>query len=203
MKTFYTIEILRALYRAHLSELRDDDEDGKRELTDIFNAKMETYVKSRIPNAVFEGEIPNLLFDETDDEWYYVDENTTIGVDGGPYAYRVTESLGSTSCIVCQTIHGQTLPIEVMEIDITAPPFHPNCRGWVEVLDRDGNVLFVIGREKAEGTLKDNPVLDGIQLVIDALGLIPIVGEAADGVNALYFEFKGNGSPSLASFTLS
>ena len=43
--------------------------------------------------------------------------------------YEIVEALDSTSCELCQSLDGTVLPMKEFEPGVTAPPFHPWCRG--------------------------------------------------------------------------
>lgn len=43
--------------------------------------------------------------------------------------FEIIETLDSGTCAVCQSLDGKVLPLKDYEPGVTAPPFHPNCRG--------------------------------------------------------------------------
>jgi len=43
--------------------------------------------------------------------------------------YEVVETLDSITCSFCQDMDGKHFPLSDYQVGITAPPFHPNCRG--------------------------------------------------------------------------
>lgn len=49
--------------------------------------------------------------------------------DLGVEEFEVVETLDSTTCKKCQEMDGKHYPIYQYEIGVTAPPFHPHCRG--------------------------------------------------------------------------
>ena len=50
-------------------------------------------------------------------------------VELGVEQFEVIETLDSTTCSLCGSMDGQHFPMSQYEIGVTAPPFHPNCRG--------------------------------------------------------------------------
>lgn len=49
--------------------------------------------------------------------------------DLGVEQYEIVETLDSHCCSECGEMDGQVLPMTVFEAGVTAPPFHPFCRG--------------------------------------------------------------------------
>lgn len=47
----------------------------------------------------------------------------------GVEQFEVVETLDSFTCSLCGSMDGQHFPMSQYEIGVTAPPFHPNCRG--------------------------------------------------------------------------
>ena len=47
----------------------------------------------------------------------------------GVEEYEVVETLDSITCSFCQDMDGKHFPLSDYQVGITAPPFHPNCRG--------------------------------------------------------------------------
>ena len=47
----------------------------------------------------------------------------------GVEQFEVIETLDSSTCEFCGSMDGQHFPMSQYEIGVTAPPFHPNCRG--------------------------------------------------------------------------
>ena len=47
----------------------------------------------------------------------------------GVEEFEVVETLDSHTCETCGEMDGKHYPMEAFEISVTAPPFHPNCRG--------------------------------------------------------------------------
>lgn len=43
--------------------------------------------------------------------------------------FEVVETLDNTTCATCGDMDGKHYPMDEYEIGLTAPPFHPNCRG--------------------------------------------------------------------------
>ena len=43
--------------------------------------------------------------------------------------FEVLETLDGFTCSLCGSMDGQHFPMNQYEIGVTAPPFHPNCRG--------------------------------------------------------------------------
>ena len=47
----------------------------------------------------------------------------------GVEQFEILETLDSFTCSLCGSMDGQHFPMSQHEIGVTAPPFHPNCRG--------------------------------------------------------------------------
>ena len=47
----------------------------------------------------------------------------------GVEQFEILETLDSFTCSLCGSMDGQHFPMSQYEIGVTAPPFHPNCRG--------------------------------------------------------------------------
>lgn len=47
----------------------------------------------------------------------------------GVEQFEVLETLDGFTCSLCGSMDGQHFPMSQYEIGVTAPPFHPNCRG--------------------------------------------------------------------------
>ncbi len=47
----------------------------------------------------------------------------------GVEEFEVVETLDSYTCSYCQGMDGKHFPLDDFQIGVTAPPFHPNCRG--------------------------------------------------------------------------
>lgn len=47
----------------------------------------------------------------------------------GVEEYEIVETLDSITCNFCQDMDGKHFPLSDYQVGITAPPFHPNCRG--------------------------------------------------------------------------
>ncbi|MDR2167534.1 MAG: hypothetical protein LBE35_06775 [Clostridiales bacterium] len=69
---------------------------------------------------------------------------------GQPTHFRVNLDKIPTTCDLCKSRAGRILPISRFAQGKTAPPFHPNCRCYVEILDARGNVFAVIPAGAAE-----------------------------------------------------
>jgi hypothetical protein len=120
----------------------------------------------------------------------YAEMFTGYNTDGRfPAFYRVIEPLGENTCEICDFINGKLLPIWAYEPGVTAPPFHPNCGGYVQLLDKDGITLYDY-YEKSEST---NSMLDEVQRRLEYLGYDPItpVGPAADFLNGVISASRG------------
>lgn len=57
----------------------------------------------------------------------------------GVEQYEIVETLDKHTCKVCQGLDGRVVPLSKLEPGVTAPPFHPRCRGvlvpWFEDLE--------------------------------------------------------------------
>ena len=49
--------------------------------------------------------------------------------DLGVKEFEVVETLDFKTCSRCDSMDGQHFPMDQFEVGVTAPPFHPNCRG--------------------------------------------------------------------------
>ena len=47
----------------------------------------------------------------------------------GVEEYHVLETLDSKTCNTCGDMDGRHFPMKEYRVGVTAPPFHPNCRG--------------------------------------------------------------------------
>lgn len=47
----------------------------------------------------------------------------------GVEEFEVVETLDDRTCEICQTMDGKHFPMSDYEVGVTAPPFHPRCRG--------------------------------------------------------------------------
>ncbi len=54
------------------------------------------------------------------------------------------------NCDSCNQLEGQTFPISQAHIGENCPPLHPNCNCRIGVLNRAGQVAYIIGEGKAE-----------------------------------------------------
>lgn len=64
----------------------------------------------------------------------------------GVEEFEVVESLDHITCDYCQSMDGKHFPMGDFQIGVTAPPFHPNCRGCTCPYFDDE---FTIGEERA------------------------------------------------------
>ncbi len=74
----------------------------------------------------------------------------------GVQQFEIVETLDTKTCAVCQPLDGKVLPMSQYEVGVTAPPFHPNCRGATApyfedddgeriARDADGKTYYVPG----------------------------------------------------------
>lgn len=75
--------------------------------------------------------------------------------DIGVEQYQILETLDTHTCGTCGPMDGMVLPMSQFEAGVTAPPFHPNCRGCVSpyIEDLDGTRIA----RDAEGNTIDVP----------------------------------------------
>ena len=64
----------------------------------------------------------------------------------GVEQFEIVETLDSFTCSLCGSMDGQHFPMSQYEIGVTAPPFHPNCRGCTCPYFKDD---FGVPRERA------------------------------------------------------
>jgi hypothetical protein len=88
---------------------------------------------------------------------------------GAPTHFRVHLEETPTACDHCRSFDGKVIPFDEYERGKNAPPFHPNCRCWAEILDARGNVLLRLGLEL--GGLKGEAWIRQIARELSALGL--------------------------------
>ena len=43
--------------------------------------------------------------------------------------YEIVETLDSVTCSTCGDMDGKHFPMSNYQVGVTAPPFHPRCRG--------------------------------------------------------------------------
>lgn len=72
-------------------------------------------------------------------------------VDLGVKEFEVVETLDTGTCGICQDMDGEHFPMSDFEIGITAPPFHPRCRGCICPYFNDE---FTEGEERAARDLE-------------------------------------------------
>ena len=60
--------------------------------------------------------------------------------------YEVVETLDDCTCSACGTMDGKHYRMDEFEIGVTAPPFHPNCRGCTAPYFNDE---FTVGEKRA------------------------------------------------------
>jgi SPP1 gp7 family putative phage head morphogenesis protein len=58
--------------------------------------------------------------------------------DLGVEEYEIVESLDAATCGLCGGLDGKVFPMAAFEAGVTAPPFHPFCRGCVAPYFADG-----------------------------------------------------------------
>lgn len=67
----------------------------------------------------------------------------------GVEQFEIVETLDSFTCSLCGSMDGQHFPMSQYEIGVTAPPFHPNCRGCTCPYFEDD--FGVLGERAARG----------------------------------------------------
>lgn len=86
------------------------------------------------------------------------------------------------TCHDCLNLQGQ-----IFELWQNPLPHHPNCRCQAQVVnDIDGYVTGTVASCQADGTA-DVVTADGVHLILDLLGFMPVVGVASDVTNALIY----------------
>lgn len=113
--------------------------------------------------------------------------------------FEVVETLDSHTCETCGGMDGKHFPMSEFEVGVTAPPFHPNCRGCTcpyfgdefdSVGERaargeDGKTYYVPADTTYEEWKKS--FVDGDTEARDRLGLITNNNKA----DLKYYDFKG------------
>lgn len=116
----------------------------------------------------------------------------------GVEEFEVVESLDHITCDYCQSMDGKHFPMGDFQIGVTAPPFHPNCRGCTcpyfddefttgeerAARGEDGKVYYVpsdMTYEEWEKSFVEEVVAN------DRLGLIT----NNDKSNSRYYDYKG------------
>lgn len=56
------------------------------------------------------------------------------GSNKGYKEVRINEILDKRTCAFCQSKHGEVIPIKDVKFGVNAPPFHTNCRGFIEFI---------------------------------------------------------------------
>lgn len=49
--------------------------------------------------------------------------------------YKNIEIMDERTCEICQEINGRTFELRAYEVGVTAPPYHPRCRGTTKIVD--------------------------------------------------------------------
>lgn len=49
--------------------------------------------------------------------------------------YQNVEVMDERTCEVCAAINGKVFPMKSYEVGVTAPPYHPRCRGTTKIVD--------------------------------------------------------------------
>ncbi len=75
-----------------------------------------------------------------------------LGVD----KIEIIETLDSLTCELCGPMDGKVIPISSFEAGVTAPPFHPNCRGTTAPYIEDDDFGERIARDE-DGQTYDVP----------------------------------------------
>lgn len=97
------------------------------------------------------------------------------------------------SCDVCNNLNGQIFDIFDAEVGVNLQPMHPNCDCVTGILDKNGNIVALLTNKKTDEKSKDkNKLLDYLQTALDIAGLVPGIGEIADGTNAAIYALRGD-----------
>lgn len=128
-----TLKILETLQKHQLQRLGQEN-SAREQMSDDITELMQAHSERRAPLARIGTGIP---LDTEEADWYNEGDKAV--------SYRIVEDLGETSCDLCRFMDRKVLPKDLYKEGVTSPPFHPNCRGKSEVLDRGGNVLYTIG----------------------------------------------------------
>ena len=49
--------------------------------------------------------------------------------------FKNVEVMDERTCPICTTINGKVFPMKAFEVGVTAPPYHPRCRGTTKIVD--------------------------------------------------------------------
>lgn len=125
----------------------------------------------------------------------------------GVEQFEILETLDSFTCSLCGSMDGQHFPMSQYEIGVTAPPFHPNCRGCTcpyfeddfgvpgerAARGEDGKTYYVPGNMTYEEWKFS--FADGNNAAKDRLGIITNNNKR----NPNYYDFKGKNVDTVES----
>lgn len=125
----------------------------------------------------------------------------------GVEQFEILETLDSFTCSLCGSMDGQHFPMSQYEIGVTAPPFHPNCRGCTcpyfeddfgvpgerAARGEDGKTYYVPGNMTYEEW--KSSFADGNNAAKDRLGIITNNNKS----NPNYYDFKGKNVDTVES----
>lgn len=49
--------------------------------------------------------------------------------------FKNVEVMDERTCPICTTMNGKIFPMKAFEVGVTAPPYHPRCRGTTKIVD--------------------------------------------------------------------
>lgn len=49
--------------------------------------------------------------------------------------FKNVEVMDERTCPICTTMNGKVFPMKAFEVGVTAPPYHPRCRGTTKIVD--------------------------------------------------------------------
>ncbi|MBQ8764902.1 MAG: hypothetical protein IJZ12_03155 [Clostridia bacterium] len=95
--------------------------------------------------------------------------------DKGYAHYRL--KVNGDTCEKCAALDGKVFPVSEAKSGVNFAPIHPNCDCCVEILDENGNTVFVVG-EQAESK-ENNGSLEYLQASLRQI----VLGNYTDDVN--------------------
>ncbi len=96
--------------------------------------------------------------------------------------YRIVETGDETQCGVCAAMDGKVFTEDEYEIGMTAPPFHKNCRGEIELVDASGERP---SRDDLNKWVAEIPLLE--------IGFGALVGMKVDAMTGMIYHSKNHG----------
>lgn len=124
----------------------DDGSNFSERIWGKYRPTLVNKLHKHLADCVTRGENPNNIVSEFSKEFQSLEKSTRRLVlseyayfnslsaqnslkDLGIEEFEVVEALDGSTCSLCQDMDGKHFPMDEYEIGVTAPPFHPYCRG--------------------------------------------------------------------------